>query len=134
MNVEIDAPAVKPVAKALVDEETLDDEIEAGVALPESTTEPNLIDEKVIASTKVAYSPIIARRASTISLNLVMTTATSAAFSLMLKAVFISLSHFHPFLVNPVMHDVQSVWEPEQVKQGEVQAKHCPWLNPVEKV
>lgn len=109
MNVEIDAPAVKPVAKALVDEETVDDEIEAGVALPESTTEPNLIDEKVIASTKVAYSPIIARRASTISLNLVMTTATSAAFSLMLKAVFISLSHFHPFLVNPVMHDVQSV-------------------------
>jgi len=42
----------------------------------------------------------------------------------MVKAVFRSLSHFHPFLVNPVVHDVQSVWEPEQVKQGEVQVRH----------
>ena len=45
------APEVKPDDKADVDEETVVDEIEIGVALPESTTEPYLIEEKVIAST-----------------------------------------------------------------------------------
>lgn len=45
------APEVKPDDKADVDEETVVDEIEIGVAVPEVTTEPNLIEEKVMAST-----------------------------------------------------------------------------------
>ena len=53
-----------------------------------------------------------------------MTSVTVSASNLMLKAVFRLLSHFHPFLVNPLVHDVQSVWEPEQVKQGGVQVRH----------
>jgi len=48
--VAIVAPEVKPEDNAVVEEETEDDDIETGVALPESIVDPSLIDEKVIAS------------------------------------------------------------------------------------
>lgn len=50
VKVAIVAPEVKPEDKAAVEEETVDEDIEIGVALPETDTEPSLIDEKVIAS------------------------------------------------------------------------------------
>jgi hypothetical protein len=48
--VAIVAPEVKPEDKAVVEEDTVEDDIETGVALPESIVDPSLIDEKVIAS------------------------------------------------------------------------------------
>ena len=51
VKVAMVAPEVKPDDKADVDEETVVDEIEIGVALPETIVEPSLIEEKVMAST-----------------------------------------------------------------------------------
>lgn len=96
-----------PEESVLVEETTVVSEIVGGVAKPSKPTEPNLMVEKVIASTLSLLMPSRVNIWLTIRSILVKTASKVFALSLMLKPTLRLLWHFQPFFVNPLTQDVQ---------------------------
>lgn len=99
---------------------------EGGLAEAVMMAEPAVIEVIVMTSTLVVLRPIMPSRAETIASILVMTAATLPP-RVRLNAILVLFKHFHPYLVKPLIQEVQNLTTPEQVAQGDAHCRHDPW-------